>query len=154
MIYQPKIKEYNCRFKQVQVRLEEAPTIYTSKKVNNPQRAIEVLGEITKTFDREHFIVVNLTAKCAVINFNVVSIGGLSNAEAAPANVFKSAILSNAARVLLLHNHPSGNVDPSESDILVTQRLALAGEILGIQVEDHVILANNEYYSMREHNHF
>lgn len=154
MIYQKRKEGNDYEFKQVQIRLKEAPALYTEKKVNTPQDAVDVFKDLMATFDREHFIVVCLNTKNRVINFNVVSIGNLSGSDAKPVNVFKPAILSNAAGILLIHNHPSGDPAPSETDIKITLRLQLAGDILGINVLDHIIVGFSDgkptYYSLTE----
>lgn len=96
------------------------------------------------------FCVLNLKSNSQVINMNVVSVGTLNTALAHPREVFKSAVLSNAAGIILLHNHPSGNSYPSREDYNVTKRMLAAGEIMGIPVMDHVIVAGNDYYSFLE----
>jgi DNA repair protein RadC len=79
-----------------------------------------------------------------------VAIGSLSAAVVHPREVFKPAILANAAAVIVAHNHPSGDPEPSQEDKLLTRKLVLAGEALGIQVLDHVILGYERYYSFKD----
>ena len=97
-------------------------------------------------------MVVNLTSQLQVINANICSVGTLTYTAAHPREIFKSAILSNASCCLILHNHPSGNLEPSEQDLDMTRRMVSAGKILGIDVVDHVIIGANEmdYVSLRE----
>jgi DNA repair protein RadC len=97
--------------------------------------------------DREKFIVLLLNAKHIPIGVNTVSVGSLTASIVSPREVFKPAIVGNAAAVLLAHNHPSGDPAPSPEDIELTKRLRDAGELLGIRVLDHVILGDGKYYS-------
>jgi DNA repair protein RadC len=102
--------------------------------------------------DREHFVVYLLDVKHRPIAFEVVTIGILDGSLIHPREVFKAAVCANAAAVILAHNHPSGDPNPSEADKDVTRRLRSAGEILGIPVVDHVIVGPVEFpfYSFRE----
>lgn len=100
--------------------------------------------------DREHFLVLCLDTKNKINAVNVVSIGTLSVSPVHPREVFKAAILANAAAVILAHNHPSGDPEPSREDIEVTGRLVQAGKILGIEVLDHIILGDQGYCSLRK----
>jgi DNA repair protein RadC len=100
--------------------------------------------------DRENFVAVLLNTKNEVIGFPTISVGTLSTSLVHPREVFKPAIRASAASVVLAHNHPSGKVEPSREDREVTERLAGAAKIIGIEVHDHVILGDG-YFSMREH---
>lgn len=92
--------------------------------------------------DREHFLVALLDRKNKVIGINLVSIGSLTAAVVHPREVMKPAILSNAAAIICCHNHPSGDVQPSQEDRTLTYRLWKAGNLLGIEVLDHIILGD------------
>ena len=100
--------------------------------------------------DREHFVVVGLDAKHRVIGLNLVSVGSLSLAIVHPREVFKPLILMNASAWICAHNHPSGDVTPSSEDRVLTKRLREAGELLGITLLDHIILANENSYSFAD----
>lgn len=100
--------------------------------------------------DREHFIVVGLDAKHRVIGTNLVSVGSLTLAIVHPREVFKPLILMNASAWLCAHNHPSGDITPSQEDRALTKRLRQAGELLGITLLDHIILANENSYSFAD----
>ncbi len=101
--------------------------------------------------DREHFMVAALSARRSVIGIQVVSVGTLSASLVHPREVFKPAILLNAASAVVAHNHPSGDCQPSAEDRDVTRRLQRAGELLGIPVADHIVLGEGEtFYSFRE----
>jgi DNA repair protein RadC len=100
--------------------------------------------------DRENFVAVLLNTKNEVIECPTISVGTLSVSLVHPREVFKPAIRASAASIVLAHNHPSGRVEPSREDREVTERLAGAAEIIGIEVLDHVILGEG-YFSMKEH---
>lgn len=85
-----------------------------------------------------------------MLGFHVVSVGALNVVMGHPREVFKPAILANAASVLLIHNHPSGDPEPSEEDIASTKQMIKAGELLGIPVLDHVIIGDGAYYSFAD----
>lgn len=99
--------------------------------------------------DREHFIVAYLNRKGALNAVCTISIGGLHSSIVHPREVFKPAILTSSASVILIHNHPSGDPTPSREDIEVTNRLIEAGKILGIEVLDHVIVGVGNYVSLK-----
>ena len=139
----------NCFGHKVKIQL-----IRESKPVKNYQimkasDAYELVREELETSDREIFIVVSLNTKNKVLGLDVVSIGNISASLVHPREVFKSAILLNAASIIMMHNHPSGEPEPSKDDISITNRLVNAGKLLGINVLDHVIVAN-KYFSFLE----
>jgi DNA repair protein RadC len=105
-----------------------------------------VLAPEFEGLDREKFIVLLLDAKHRMIGVTTVSIGSLTASIVHPREVFKPAIAGNAAAVILAHNHPSGDPAPSLEDVELTSRLREAGELLGIRVLDHVILAEGSHY--------
>ena len=102
------------------------------------------------TLDREQFVALHLDTKNRLLSREVVSIGHLSAALVHPREVFKAAILANAASVAFVHNHPSGDPEPSREDIELTRRLIRAGELLGIPVLDHVVVASRGHVSIAE----
>lgn len=137
----------------VSIRLVDEPPLYSRKNLQNPSEVIEVMQEELNKYDRELFCILNLKTKGQVINLNIVSMGSLQASIVHPREVFKSAILSNASGIILLHNHPSGDCQPSEADIAVTKRLIDAGELLGISVLDHIVIGEQKnYYSFMENN--
>ena len=133
----------------VNIRLVKEQTLYSDKPAGSPKEAIEIVADELASIDREVFCVMNLNTKGKAINLNVVSVGVLDSTMIHPREVFKSVILSNAAAVILFHNHPSGVIEPSPEDFETTKRLIEAGEILGIKVVDHLIVGSGtgEYYS-------
>ena len=90
-----------------------------------------------------------LNARNEVLKKDVVSVGTLNASLVHPREVFYPAIKHSAARVILVHNHPSGNPTPSEDDIKLTKRLIYAGEILGIEILDHIVVSKNDFFSMK-----
>ena len=101
------------------------------------------------TARKEHFLALHLNTRHIVVREELVSVGSLNTSIVHPREVFRQAILETAASLVLVHNHPSGDPTPSDDDIRITQRLAEAGELVGIPLVDHVILGNGEYYSFR-----
>lgn len=100
--------------------------------------------------DREKFLCLHLNTKNAVMSYEVVSIGTLNSTSVHPREVFKAAILSNSAAIIVVHNHPSQNPTPSAEDISLSKRLAKAGNLLGIELLDHVIVCETSFVSLRE----
>lgn len=100
--------------------------------------------------DRESFAVILLNARNQVICKEVVSVGSLDASIVHPREIFKNSIRRNAAAIILVHNHPSGDPTPSDDDLEVTKRLAESGRLLGILVFDHVVVARSSFVSMRE----
>lgn len=97
---------------------------------------------------KEHFVVFYLDTRSQVMQRETISVGTLNASLVHPREVFESAIKHSAAQVIVAHNHPSGNPEPSEEDITVTRRLVEAGKVLGIEVVDHVVVGKNSYKSL------
>ena len=139
------------RLEQVAIRMVEQPPLYSEEPMDSPRAAVRVMKEFLAQMDRELFCIVNLQADLRPINMNIVSVGALDHTLTHPREVFKSAILSNASGMILIHNHPSGNLTPSKADIAVTDRLQKGAALLGIQIYDHIIVSKEKaYYSFRE----
>lgn len=143
------------KLEQVAIRMVEQPPLYSKEPMNNPDAAIRVMNEFLSQMDRELFCIVNLQADLTPINMNIVSVGSLNEALINPREIFKSAILSNAHSMMLIHNHPSGNLTPSTSDIQTTARMQELGELMGISLVDHIITGwDGNYYSFRDKGEF
>lgn len=110
-----------------------------SNKKSAYEEAMKRIAMEVGSFDREVLLALNLNTKNRVINANIITMGTINSTMFAPRDIFKSAILSNATRIVLFHNHPSGDLTPSLADMEATQRIVKAGELLGIEVVDHVI---------------
>lgn len=148
-------KEVQDSLKQVGIRLVEEPPLLSLEPMNNPEAAVRVLGKWLSEMDRELFCVVNLNTNLTPINMNVVSMGALNVAYVHPRDTMKSAILSNAAYMMLIHNHPSGSMTPSKEDIKITDQIQSAASLMGIPVLDHIIVGRHqEFFSIRENNVF
>jgi DNA repair protein RadC len=122
--------------------------------IHSPVDAAKLLVREMNYLDREHFKVINLNTKSQVLGIDNISIGSLNASLVHPREVFKQAIKRSTARLILVHNHPSGDPQPSREDLALTKRLCEAGELLGIPVLDHIILGNNNYLSMKEEEYF
>jgi DNA repair protein RadC len=121
------------------------------KKVDSPATAANVLHQYLEGADREHFVVLLLDTQNQIIGIHTVTVGTLDASLVHPREIFKPAILANAASVLLAHNHPSGDPTPSAEDRSVTRQMVAAGGVIGIEVLDHVIVGDtSRYTSFRE----
>jgi DNA repair protein RadC len=130
-----------------------APIIKDELIIRSPEDVKDVLQDL-KYLDREHFVTIYLNAKNHMIGRETISVGSLDASIAHPREIFKGAIRRGAANVIFAHNHPSGIPDPSPEDIMITQRLAEVGIIVGIEVMDHIIIGGDKYYSFQEHGTF
>jgi len=118
--------------------------------VRTPQDASDLVMEHLRYLDREVMRLLLLDSKHQVIATPVVSVGTLNASMVHPREIFKECIRRSAAAVIAVHNHPSGDPSPSSEDIQVTKRLFQAGEILGIDLLDHIIIGDNRFVSMKE----
>lgn len=130
----------------VQIRLVPEKTLYSTEKINSPWQAVDLLADEIRDLDKEVLCVLNLDSTNRVINANMVSMGTLNQTIAEPREIFKSALLSNAAHIMLMHNHPSGDVTPSKADLSATSQLELCGNFLKIPVLDHIIVGGQTGY--------
>ena len=112
--------------------------------------ATTIIQAYLEGVDREHFLTLLLDRKNLVIGIHTVAVGSLSSTIVHPREVFKAAILANAAAIICSHNHPSGDPTPSPEDKTMTTRLVEAGKLLGIQVLDHIVIGDNTSYSFAD----
>ena len=124
--------------------MTEYPTI------KSPRKVADLLMGRLRFLDREHFFVILLSARNQPLGVEQVSIGHLTASLVHPRELFKAAIQKSAAAVILAHNHPSGDPAPSQEDLLLTRRLREGGELLGIEILDHIIFGDNKYTSLKE----
>ncbi|MGI6393154.1 MAG: RadC family protein [bacterium] len=136
---------------QIMAVFELAKRFFTEpeKTVVSASSDVAKLLEKYSSKQQEHFIVVTLDGANNVINVRVVFIGTLNRTTVHPREVFAYALSDRAASIIIAHNHPSGNLEPSVGDILMTQKLKEAGEIIGIEIIDHIILAKKGHYSFQ-----
>lgn len=131
--------------------VREASILYDGRKINSPEDAAELGKKFLEEADREQMILCCLDTKNQPVSISVISIGSLNSSIVHPREVFKSAILSNAASIILYHNHPSGDPSPSQEDINITKRLIECGKLIGIDVLDHLIIGqDNRFCSLKE----
>ena len=136
----------------VQTRLvQEMPFRVEDRcQVRGPADAASLLFDYFAERDREEFLVLMLDTRGTVTAIHVASVGGLAASIVEPRQVFKAAVLCNAAAIVLAHQHPSGSLEPSREDIAVTKQLVDAGKVLGIPVHDHVIIGCRSFTSLAE----
>lgn len=139
----------------VSVKLvKESSMLYRQRRVRSPHDSYELFKDYLGEVDREHFIVMCLDTKNQPTNICTVHIGSLNASIVHPREVMKTAILSNAASIICCHPHPSGDPSPSPEDIEVTERLAEAGKLLGIELLDHIIIGDERFISLKEKGYF
>ena len=137
--------------KKVAVQLVDEPPLYSEKQICSPMEAVALLSDVLKSYDREVVAVINMQSDLTPINMSIVSMGTLNSALASPREIMKCAILSNAASILLVHNHVSGRLVPSVNDIALTDKLLKACDLIDIPVQDHIIIGRRgDYFSFRE----
>lgn len=136
----------------VSVRLVKDSPILSKKNLTKPEEVVAVLGDIMCEFDREVIGVVNLKSDLTPINVHFASVGAINEAMAHPRELLKASILSNAASIMLIHCHPSGQLLPSKADTMMTDRMNKICELIGIPLIDHVIVGgdNREFFSFKE----
>jgi DNA repair protein RadC len=144
------------QFKQIKaiyeiLNVSEDITSYfsTGTRYTAPQQVYQAFSFLMEE-TKELFICLHLDGKNRIICMDLVSIGSLNQSIVHPREVFKTACLSNAAALILIHQHPTGDPTPSSEDISITRRLKEAGEIMGIKVLDHIIVGDGEYLSFTE----
>lgn len=123
-------------------------------KVSSSYQLAQILMNDMQDFIQEHLVCLYLNTKNEVIKQETIFIGSLNQSIAHPREIFRSAVKYSAARLVIAHNHPSGNPTPSENDIYFTRRMIKCGEMMGIDVLDHIIVGQQVYTSMREENFF
>lgn len=133
----------------VELIRESAKVYDLEKTINSPDMAFEIVDTVlslsTKT--KEHLVMASLNTKNQVVGLHTIHIGSVNSSIVHPREVFQQAILNNATSIMVFHNHPSGDVSPSNEDIQITKRLAEAGRIIGIELLDHIIIGSNKSYA-------
>ena len=136
---------------RVAIRMVKEPPLYSSEPLRSPEAAVKVIADMLRQYDREAFCIVNLRNDLSPINMNIVSTGTLNASLAHPREILKSAVLSNASATMLFHNHPSGNLTPSQEDIEITDRMSKLFAMAEMPLLDHIIIGNgDQYYSFKE----
>ena len=136
---------------QVGIRQIREKVYYSESAINSPKAAVDILAEEIRYYDREVIGIVNVDSKLTPLNVSICSIGTINRSLVNPREMLKTSILSNASGVVVMHNHPSGSVEPSEQDFAITQRLSIVYKMMGIDLLDHIIVGDEDvYYSFSE----
>lgn len=130
--------------------VREKPVRYGAITVGKSAEAYELFRKLIQEQDRESFWIACLDPKLKLSCISQISLGSLTESSVHPREVFKVALLANAHAIIAAHNHPSGDATPSLDDMLVTERLQRSGELLGIELKDHVIIGESTYYSFAD----
>jgi DNA repair protein RadC len=156
------IQEYgsDCQTKTLRLRViksvysrevirEDMPLYLATERFTSPLQVFEMFKDLVLE-TKEHFLCLHLDGKNRIVCLDRVSVGSLNQSIVHPREVFKSACIISAAGIILVHNHPTGDPNPSQEDITITRRLKEAGEIIGIPVLDHIIIGDGQYVSFVE----
>lgn len=118
--------------------------------IRNPEAAFKIIRPLVRDLDREHFYAIYLTTRQTVLRVDLVSVGSLDASIVHPREVFKPALALSAAALVVCHNHPSGDPEPSGDDLEITERLEKAGDLLGIELVDHLVIGGGRFVSLKE----
>ncbi len=135
---------------EISRRISTQVPSYKSKELTDPEKVYRLIKSKLKDYHKEHFYIIALNSRGHSIA--EVSVGSLNASVVHPREVFAEAIKSKAASVVFVHNHPSGDPEPSEDDLEITKRLVESGKILGIEVVDHIIITKTGFMSFKEKN--
>lgn len=130
--------------------VKESRVLYGMRRFTTPQEAVDMVRPLLSKADREMVLVLSLNTKLEPQAIEIAAVGGLNSCVVDVKNIFKHSILNNAAYVACIHNHPSGDPEPSREDVLLTQKISAAGTILGLPLLDQIIVGEYGYYSFKE----
>jgi len=143
-----KLRELTIRYS---VKRDDAgQAVIVGRSLTSPRDSAAALVALLQDEPTEVFAILCLTTKHRVIAYHEVSRGTLDSTLVHPREVFKAALLANAAAIIVCHNHPSGDPTPTIDDVEVTRRLAASGQVLGIELLDHIVVGDGRYYSFKE----
>lgn len=135
-------------------QVRESGGLYeVDRKINSPDQAADIVIRVTRIHEdaQESFGIINLDTKNRINGMHVLSKGSLNASVVHPREVFKAALLNNSASIVCFHNHPSGDPTPSPEDLILTRRLTEAGQLMGIEVLDHIIIGtSSRFMSLKE----
>ena len=136
----------------VSIRLNKDAPLMSGHPVKSPEDAGKLIGQELCEMDREVVCIINLKSDGTPINCTFASMGALDRSVAHPRELLKATILSNASTMIMLHNHPSGNLDPSMEDSMLTDRMIKLCDLVGVPLVDHIIVGgdNSDYFSFKE----
>lgn len=135
---------------EISRRADSQKKLFSVKKITSPSDIAEIFIPMLRDKIKEEFYVVCLNTANKITKMELISVGNLNASVVHPREVFKVAIENNSANIILLHNHPSGNIEPSNEDITLTRKMVEAGKVMDIQVFDHIIIAGDKFTSMVE----
>ncbi len=148
-----KVTQLKAAF-ELSKRLEGYPDTERKVVIKKPEDVLSQVKNRLKGKKKEYFLILLLDTRNQLIGVTTVSMGSLDSSIVHPREVFKEAISASAAAVIMVHNHPSGDLQPSKEDIELTKRLAKVGEIMGIDILDHIIVCGENYLSLKAGNLF
>ncbi len=134
---------------EVRYKFTEIDCDITGRKLESPELVYAAFNFL-KYEAKEKFIVINLNNQHGIMNYEVVASGTVNSIKLRPCEVLRTAILLNAPAIILVHNHPSGYPDPSNSDIAITNKIVECGKLLGIDVLDHIIIGESNFVSLKQ----
>ena len=143
------LKQIKAIYETLTVSEEVTTYLKTGTRFTSPSQVFDTFKFLMQE-TKEMFITLHLDGKNRIICMDLVSVGSLNQSIVHPRSVFQTALISNAAAILLIHQHPTGDPTPSSEDISITRRLSEAGELMGIKVLDHIIVGEGEYLSFVE----
>lgn len=144
-----KLRTIKAVYETLNVKEDITNYLKPGTRFTAPQQVYETFSFLMKE-TKEMFLTLHLDGKNRIIAMDLVSIGSLNQSIVHPREVFKTALLSNAAAIICVHQHPSGDPTPSSEDLAITRRLKEAGEIMGIKILDHIIIGDDQYLSFME----
>lgn len=130
------------------IRLVKEREIHYDEPITNPEQALNAIIQEMQDLDREMLMTLNLNHKNKVINAHVVSVGGLDRSFVDPKSVFKAALLSNASKILMFHNHPSGDCTPSVDDYNITEKIKNGCLYFNMELVDHIVIGKDKFFSI------
>lgn len=133
---------------EIRIKLVREPRLEYNA-VTSPEKAVKMVQDLIGDLDRENFVSVNLDNSGKPINYNIVSIGTETSAQISIAGIIKGTLLSGSTALLIFHNHPSGNISPSKDDIETTNKIQSACALMGINLLDHIIVTESNYFSFK-----
>ncbi len=147
---------FTSQFSEIEIVYKNKMLHRDMRKITSSKDAYEVFAEVlaNRIDHKEFFYILLLSRANKVLGFHKVSEGGLSGTVADPKIIFQTALKANSCSIILGHNHPSGNIAPSEADIKLTRRLKNAGEFLELPVLDHIVFSSEKYYSFADEGAF
>lgn len=144
-----KLRQIKAIYETLTVREEVTAYLKTGQRYTSPSQVFDTFSFLMHE-TKEMFITLHLDGKNRIICMDLVSVGSLNQSIVHPREVYKTALLSSAAAIMCIHQHPTGDPTPSSEDISITRRLKEAGEIMGIKLLDHIIVGDGEYISFVE----